>query len=157
MIWNDYFNKNINIIGFDINSNFLKFKNENIDIKIGDQSNETELLQLKNKKYDIIIDDGYHASKHQQISFKSLWTNVKPGGYYIIEDLHYQPINEDCTKTKHLFENWKNNNWIETEYINFNEIEKIKLEIEYIDFYDSKSTRWGDFVKNAFVYIKKCN
>lgn len=157
MIWNDYFNKNINIIGFDINSNFLKFKNENIDIKIGDQSNETELLQLKNKKYDIIIDDGYHASKHQQISFKTLWSNIKQGGYYIIEDLHYQPEPETCIKTKTLFENWKNNNWIETEYINFIEIEKIKLEIEYIDFYDSKSTRWGDFVKNAFVYIKKCN
>jgi hypothetical protein len=60
-------------------------------------------------------------------------------------------------KTKTLFENWKNNNWIETEYINFNEIEKIKVEIENIDFYDSKSTIWGDSVKNAFVYIKKCN
>lgn len=155
MIWNDYFNKNINITGFDIDSDFLKFKDKNIDIKIGDQSNETHLSQLKNKKYDIIIDDGCQASKHQQITFKNLWANLKPGGYFIIENLHYQPTPETCIKTKTLFENWKNNNWIETEYINIYEIQEIKEDIESIHFYDSKSIKWGDSVKNAFVYIKK--
>jgi predicted HAD superfamily hydrolase len=156
MIWNDYFNKNINITGFDIDRNFLKFNNnENINIIIGDQSNETDLLQLKNKMYDVIIDDGYHASKHQQITFKTLWQNIKPGGYFIIEDLHYQPTHETCVKTKRLFESWFNNEWIETEYINLDEIQIIKQDIESIEFYDSKSKRWGDSVKNAFVYIKK--
>ena len=33
--------------------------------------------------------------------------------YFIIEDLHYQPTTETCIKTKYLFENWKNNNWID--------------------------------------------
>jgi hypothetical protein len=156
MMWNDFFNKNINITGFDIDTCFLKFnEDQNIDIKIGDQSNENDLLQLKNKNYDTIIDDGYHASKHQQITFKTLWENVKPGGYFIIEDLHYQPTEESCVKTKELFEKWSNNNWIETEYINSDEIQIIKEDIESIEFYDSKSTRWGDSVKNAFVYVKK--
>ena len=156
MIWNDYFNNNINITGFDIDNRFLKFnKYENIDIKIGDQSSEKDLSQLKNKNYDMIIDDGFHASKHQQITFKTLWQNIKPGGYFIIEDLHYQPEPETCVKTKELFENWSNNNWIETEYINSDEIQIIKKDIESIEFYDSKSTRWGDSVKNAFVYVKK--
>ena len=158
MIWNDYFNKNINITGFDIDSSFLKFNtntNTNITIKVGDQSKETDLLQLKNKLYDVIIDDGYHASKHQQITFKTLWQNIKSGGFFIIEDLHYQPISESCIKTKQLFENWKNNNWIESEYINIFEIQSIKSDIESICFYDSQSKLWGDSVKNAFVYIKK--
>ena len=155
MVWNDFFNKNINITGFDINNCFLNFKSENIDIKIGDQSNEYDLLQLKNKNYDIIIDDGYHMSKHQQITFKTLWSNIKPGGYFIIEDLHYQPEEECVIKTKTLFENWQNGNWIETEYINYVEIQQIKNDIESINFYDSQSTFWGDSVKNAFVYIKK--
>jgi len=156
MLWNDYFNKNINITGFDIDSRFLNFnKIDNIDIKIGDQSIENDLLQLKQKDYDIIIDDGYHATKHQQITFKTLWSNIKPGGYFIIEDLHYQPYTDSVTKTKELFENWKNNNWIDTVYITMNEIEVIKKDIDSINFYDSKSTRWGDSVKNAFVYIKK--
>jgi hypothetical protein len=158
MVWNDYFNKNINITGFDIDSNFLKFNSHaNIDIKIGDQSNEMNLSQLKNKMYDVIIDDGYHASMHQQITFKTLWQNIKPGGYFIIEDLHYQPINETCVKTKRLFESWLKSEWIETEYINLDEIQIIKQDIESIEFYDSKSKRWGDSVKNAFVYIKKIN
>jgi hypothetical protein len=157
MIWNDYFYKNINITGFDIYSEFSKFNllYDNINIFIGDQSNEDDLLQLKYKKYDMIIDDGYHGSKHQQISFKTLWSSLKSNGYYIIEDLHYQPELETCIKTKTLFENWKNGNYHSSEYINDVEIERIKNEIESIDFYDSKSKLWGDAVKNAFVYIKK--
>jgi len=157
-MWNNYFNNNINITGFDININFLKFNNlyDNIKIIIGDQSNENDLEKLKYKKYDIIIDDGYHASKHQQISFKILWSNVKSNGYYIIEDLHYQPEPENCIKTKELFEQWKYNNWIESEFINKNDIINIKNEIEYINFYDSQS-KLLDKYNNSFLYIKKKN
>ena len=156
MMWNDFFNKNINITGFDIDPCFLQFnKDQNIDIKIGDQSKPHDLQQLKDKSYDVIIDDGWHASEHQQITFKTLWENVKPGGYFIIEDLHYQPIQETCTKTKELFENWKNGNWIGTEHISIDEVQNLKKDIETIHFYDSQSTRWGDSVKNAFVYVKK--
>jgi hypothetical protein len=156
MMWNDYFNNNINITGFDIDPKFLKFnEGKNIDVKIGDQSKPHDLQQLKDKNYDVIIDDGWHASEHQQITFKTLWENVKPGGYFIIEDLHYQPIDETCTKTRELFENWKNGNWIATEHITPEETQSLKQDIESINFYDSQSTRWGDTVKNAFVYIKK--
>lgn len=157
MMWNDYFNNNINITGFDINSMFLSFNSiyDNINIIIGDQSNENDLKQLKFKSYDIIIDDGYHASKHQQISFKELWSNLKFGGYYIIEDLHYQPEIETCMNTKYLFEQWQQNNWTESDYIKYDDIQKIKNEIDYIQFYNSQSKLWSDKVINAFVYIKK--
>ena len=154
MMWNDYFNKNITLTGFDINPKFSIFNKNNITIVIGDQSNENDLNQLTNK-YDIIIDDGYHASKHQQISFKVLWKNVKPGGYYIIEDLHYQPEPETCMKTLDLFQNWKNGNWITSEYITqLDEINQFD-QIDSINFYDSDSKLWGSSVKNAFLYIKK--
>lgn len=159
VMWNEYFHKNVNITGFDIEEEFVKFNHlyDNITIFIGDQSNKNDLNQLKYKKYDIIIDDGSHMSSHQQISFKNLWTNIKPGGCYVIEDLHYQPHIESCVKTKFLFENWKNNNWIESEYINIDDINIIKNEILSINFYDSQSkdVRWGNEVKNAFVYIFK--
>jgi len=157
LIWNDYFYSNINITGFDINKEFLQFNSlyNNIKIFCGDQSNESDLQQLVYKQYNIIIDDGYHGSKHQQISFKTLWPSVKSGGYYIIEDLHYQPEQESCVKTKALFEQWKSGNFIESEYISISEIHSIQKEIHSIGFYDSKSKLWGDSVKNAFVYIKK--
>jgi hypothetical protein len=130
-------------------------QHDNIEIVIGDQSNQNDLAKLKTKNYDIIIDDGSHISEHQQISFKELWESVKPGGYYVIEDLHYQPIEESCIKTKYLFEQWKSGNWIESEYIKNENIQNIKKEIDSIEFYNSQSTLWGEQVNNALVYIKK--
>lgn len=157
-LWNDYLNNNCNIFGFDIYYDFLKFNGlyENIKIYCGDQSNEKDLIQLKDNNYNIIIDDGYHASKHQQISLKELWSNVLPGGVYIIEDLHWQPQTEKCIKTKKLLLEWMNNNYIESEYINIQEVYTIKNEIKKIEFYDSKSKKWNkNNLINAIVFIYK--
>lgn len=45
-------------------------------------------LQVHNKpRFDIIIDDGSHIPKHQWESFLKLHDALKPGGYYIVEDL----------------------------------------------------------------------
>ena len=101
------------------------------------------------------MDDGYHASKHQQISFKTLWSSVKSGGYYIIENLHYQPEKETCILTRILFQLWQNSYWFTSEFINKQDIDLIKPQIKSIKFYDSKSKNWGDNTRNAFVYIEK--
>lgn len=159
MMYNEYFNGRITIFGFDINRNFKKFdkKNDNINIIIGDQSEPNDLSKLKNRKYTIIIDDGYHASKHQQISFRELFDNVESGGCYIIEDLHYQPFNEGTIcKTKHLLMEWKNNNFIETDLMKSVDIERIKNSIARIEFYDSESKLWDPVkLKNALCVIYK--
>ncbi|MEQ8268840.1 MAG: hypothetical protein RH982_16720 [Parvibaculum sp.] len=42
-------------------------------------------------KFDIIIDDASHASYHQQVTLANLFPALKPGGLFIIEDLHWQP------------------------------------------------------------------
>ena len=160
-MWNDYFNNNIELYGFDIDANFKKFESNNIKITIGDQSNIHDLIKLKNNKYHIIIDDGYHASKHQQLTFKTLWDNIIDGGCFIIEDLHYQPEQEFCIKTKELFIQWYHKNYINTEYITKLEVEKIIQSIDYIEFADSKSKIWpSNSLKNALVIIHKkpiCN
>lgn len=156
-MWNDYFYKNINITGFDINNKFELFnkKYDNIKIIIGDQSNEEDLKKLSHKQYDIIIDDGLHASKHQQISFKFLWKYLKPNGYYIIEDLHFQPYKEEnVIKTKYLFKKMKESELIETKYITKDELKIIYDEIKSINFYDSQSKKWED-PEDALVYIQK--
>jgi len=158
MMWNDYFCGNINITGFDIRRDFLKFNGAHPNIRIfcGDQSIIGELNQLKYKTYDIIIDDGWHASKHQQISLKTLWASLNPGGYYIIENLHFQPIDESGLKTKQLFENWKSGVWITTEWIGLMDICAIAPEIESIQFSDSNSNNFDkSILKHAFVFIKK--
>ena len=158
MIWNDYFNKHVDITGFDIESFFLKFNGhyDNIRIVIGDQANTHDLKQLQDQKYHLIIDDGYHASKHQQITFKTLWNNVESGGFFIIEDLHYQPEPEPptCVKTRTMFDAWAEGNYITTEWISADEIIDIMKTLKSIDFYDSQSKRWEN-PQHAMVILQK--
>lgn len=156
MIWQDYFHKQVEITGFDIHRDFLKFNGrvDNIQIFVGDQANIVDLQQLKNKRYHLLIDDGYHASKHQQISFKTLWDSVETGGFYIIEDLHWQPEKETCVKTRTLFEHWLAENYISTEYITAEDVATIVKSIHSIEFYDTRSKLWAD-PTHAFVSIRK--
>lgn len=58
-----------------------------------DQSVRDELKAVDSlaSKFDIIIDDGLHASYHQQVSFSFLFSKLAECGIYVIEDLHYQP------------------------------------------------------------------
>jgi len=109
-MWHEYFSKG-EIWGFDVNE--LK---DPIDKSLnrfhffqGDQGSEDSLKDFNdtvNKKYgnnvqfDIIIDDGSHAFYHQQLSFTRLSGLVKPGGYYVIEDIHWQPDKRRLVKGK---------------------------------------------------------
>ena len=60
------------------------------NIWIGSQT-DTELLDELNKEegpFDIIIDDGSHVNEHQILTFEYLFPKLKPGGVYIMEDIH---------------------------------------------------------------------
>ena len=111
---------------------------------------------LTNYKY-VLFKDCNKIPLGSHIKFIDRNENIKSGGYYIIEDLHWQPEeNESHIKTKFLFENWKNKNWIESEFIKNDFINIIKNEIESINFYNSQSKLHSiQNTKNAFVYIKK--
>lgn len=37
--------------------------------------------------WDIIIDDGSHRNDHIIVTFCALWSHLKPGGFYCVEDL----------------------------------------------------------------------
>lgn len=55
---------------------------------IGDQSSIEVLSSIK-RDFEVIVDDGSHNAHHQLISFKHLFlNNLRPGGVYVIEDLH---------------------------------------------------------------------
>lgn len=47
-----------------------------------------EELTAKHGPWDIIVDDASHTMKHQQRTFDIMWPSIKPGGLFIIEDLH---------------------------------------------------------------------
>jgi spermidine synthase len=83
-MWKDYFFNAI-IYGIDIDKN-CNFTEERIKILIDDQVN-INLLNLLPNDFDIIIDDGGHFSSQQIKSFEMLFSKVKSGGVYIVEDV----------------------------------------------------------------------
>lgn len=87
LMWRDYF-YNSGIIGIDINDH-SRLNQERIRTYIADQGDRRQLRSLfQDKQVDIIIEDGSHFMHHQQISLGTLFHNVKPGGIFVIEDLH---------------------------------------------------------------------
>jgi len=111
-MWLNYFSK-ANIIGFDI-SNFSPQENERFTFIQGDSGIDSDIQKLVDLKpsYDIILDDASHLSYHQQNAFKFLWSKISKGGYYIIEDLHWQPYQDfwkhlpETPTTYNLFESY---------------------------------------------------
>ena len=88
-MWRDYF-PNAKIVGMDINPSCLQYREDRIDIVIGDQSDdETEVFfgTKYPEGFDIIIDDGGHMMSQQMKSLSTLFWKIKPGGFYVIEDL----------------------------------------------------------------------
>lgn len=53
-----------------------------------DQFDENDLSQLvaKERSFDIIIDDGSHINAHQIFTFNKLFSSLKDGGIYVVED-----------------------------------------------------------------------
>ncbi len=106
-MWLEYFD-DVHVTGVDI-SDFSWVDDPNfeyIHCDMDKRQNLKKLAESVTREYDFIIDDASHASHHQQYGFLELWKTLKPGGLYIIEDLHWQPKayeKPDFTKTGELF------------------------------------------------------
>eukprot|EP00026_Physarum_polycephalum_P010941 Phypoly_transcript_11128.p1 GENE.Phypoly_transcript_11128~~Phypoly_transcript_11128.p1 ORF type:complete len:287 (-),score=36.80 Phypoly_transcript_11128:254-1114(-) len=62
-----------------------------VNIYVGDQSSRKFLQEVITKSggnFDMIIDDGGHTMEQQRTSVEELFSAVKPGGFYAIEDMH---------------------------------------------------------------------
>jgi predicted O-methyltransferase YrrM len=82
--------KDGNIYGIDI-ENKTQYNEDRIKTYIVNQEDRDALnrfLDETNVEFDIIIDDGGHTMKQQQVSFGTLFKRLKKGGIYILEDLH---------------------------------------------------------------------
>jgi hypothetical protein len=95
-MWMDYFPK-ARLFAIDTND-FTGLSGGRVKVFQGDQG-DPEFLQSVAAvlpALDIVIDDGCHASFHQQVTFEQLFPRLKPSGFYFIEDLHWQPAWEDA-------------------------------------------------------------
>ena len=95
-MWEEYF-PNANILAIDILSK-KKYDTERAKTLILDQSSKEQLQKFSEKnieKFDFIIDDGSHHMLDQQLTFYHLFTKcLKPGGIYVLEDLHTSTVKD---------------------------------------------------------------
>lgn len=84
-MWNEYFDYDCDIVGFDLRPELINSKNlaDNIEIIQGDQMKD---LSRISGEFDIIIDDGLHSINSQFITLYTLYKKCR--GIYILEDLH---------------------------------------------------------------------
>jgi 23S rRNA U2552 (ribose-2'-O)-methylase RlmE/FtsJ len=105
-MWKTYF-RNAHIYGIDIDPRCKSSEEERIHVEIGSQDNAKFLDNCfgGDKKFDVIIDDGSHINSLTIASFNNLFEKrLKPGGYYIIEDLQcsYMKLQEE----HNVLDNW---------------------------------------------------
>ena len=69
-----------------------------VHLSFGDQSIPQDLLTAVRNSFlvdgeveegfDLIVDDGSHVNEHQHVSLMTLWKYIRPGGMYVVEDIH---------------------------------------------------------------------
>ena len=98
--WRDWFGASAaSLVGLDITARSFTGSSAGFERTIADQSRRDSLIQaIGSKEFDIIIDDGSHVCAHQQISLLMLFKHVRPGGVYIIEDLHTSDFNNPAAR-----------------------------------------------------------
>jgi hypothetical protein len=109
-MWRKYFPR-ARIWGFDI-SDFSAVKMDRFTFIRGDAGSAESLTALRDAlpPLKLLIDDGSHASFHQQLTLAHLFDRVQPGGFYVIEDIHvFNTMDKDLPavpRTIALFENF---------------------------------------------------
>ena len=89
-MWRSYFGEKSHIYGIDIEEACRVYENDHISVFIGDQADRAfwSAFRKSAKGIDIIIDDGGHTPKQQQITLEEMLPNLRPGGVYLCEDVH---------------------------------------------------------------------
>ena len=88
-MWRDFFPRAV-VYGIDI-ADDSQLDSDRIRTFVADQADRAQLARFvaaAGSDFDLILDDGGHSMRQQQVSFGYLFRHVKPGGYYVIEDVH---------------------------------------------------------------------
>lgn len=89
-MWRSYFGPKAKIWGIDIDPRCKLLEEQNTNIIIGSQEDESFLESIYDitGPIDILIDDGGHTQKQQIKTFKILFDKIKNDGVYLCEDVH---------------------------------------------------------------------
>ena len=86
-MWRDYFLQ-ARIVGMDC-ADLRHLAEDRIEIEIGDQNSPEDLDRIATQygPFDVIVDDAGHNPPSQVFCYRHMLNHVKPGGFYILEDL----------------------------------------------------------------------
>jgi hypothetical protein len=89
-MWKRYFGPHAQIVGIDLDPSCAIHEQDQISIRIGDQS-DTAFLQSVLDEFgipDVVLDDGSHMMNHLVETFQYLYPRISANGVYFVEDLH---------------------------------------------------------------------
>jgi ubiquinone/menaquinone biosynthesis C-methylase UbiE len=153
-VFRDYF-ENATIIGLDIQRYDIQELGDRVIVDWIDQSNKDLLISYADKlmNSDIILDDGSHNTRDQQITFAQFMRCLKDKGIYVIEDLHssievHNPEKVriwgwgDPTKTTTLdmLEHFQNTGKIVSDYITAEEAAELESLIDSVEIFKITET-----------------
>lgn len=115
-----------------------------------------KFIKETNILFDLIIDDGGHNMEQQQTTFGMLFNRVKPGGIYVIEDLHtsnWEMYNkpEDLISSLDMLNKLKSEGVVISKYITESEKKYIQENVESIKIW----TRTPTYSESVTSIIKK--
>jgi hypothetical protein len=143
-IWREFFPR-ATIYGYDIND-FSFFEQDRTITFQGDQASRADLerfiAEQDEPELRLVIDDGSHASSHQQVSLASLFPHVEPGGLYVIEDLHWQPFEESPT-TLEVLRHFQERAEIRSPFIGEEEARDLERSIEAVEILRPNDSEFG--------------
>ena len=107
-MWRELLGNDARIIGIDLNSNALNFKDNGFEIVIGNQASPTFWRNFfeKTGPVDVVLDDGGHTYEQQIITAHECIPHINDGGMIIIEDTHTSYFSEYGYPSRYSFIEW---------------------------------------------------
>jgi SAM-dependent methyltransferase len=89
-LWKRYLGPHARIVGIDIDPRCAEFCEDQIEVRIGNQSDPTFLASIIDEfgPLDVVLDDGSHMMADLKASFDFLYPHISRNGIYFVEDLH---------------------------------------------------------------------
>ena len=114
---------------------------------------------LEERLFDIIIDDGSHEQTHQQVSLGYLWSFLRPGGLYVVEDLitgeNWLDANtynvHRIKPTRDILIEFEQTGRLEAPAMEGFEVDQINQTAEYCEYRESDGNYCGHRPQIAFI------
>jgi hypothetical protein len=89
-MWKRYLGPQAVIVGIDANPQCAEYAEDQINIRIGEQSDSEFLASIVEEfgAPDVVLDDGSHIMSDINATFSQLYPIVTRSGVYVVEDLH---------------------------------------------------------------------